>query len=366
MQNRGNSPRMNRNMIVFLAPDAKRYEELDQAVRDFLAWQSIAATEERIRELDLSAQQAAQAKKKLRDADETVNLRIGTTYQWLLVPVQSPGQSITLDESKTDTAKEHLADRASDKLRYADRLRVVQGARNIQLDLDQHLSGVWERGHIRVGDLWDYYCKYVYLPRLSDRAVLDKGIVGVFDELTWDVEGFAVAAGYDDASGRYLGLAIPHQDTCPQITDSTLLVRPERAIAQREQELAEREATRVAAGAGETTTSPDELFHAAQRDAGSDATGGLAGAGGAGTPAPGPKNTRFYGVARINPERYGRDFNRLQQEVIQHLAAPEGVDLEISVEITARKKDGYPDDKVRIVTENARTLKFDSYGFEDR
>lgn len=25
----------------------------------------------------------------------------------------------------------------------------------------------------------------------------------------------------------------------------------------------------------------------------------------------------------------------------------------------------YPDDKVRIVSENARTLKFDSYGFED-
>ena len=42
-------------MIVFLAPDAKRAEELDQAVRDFLAWQSIAATEDRIKELDLSA-----------------------------------------------------------------------------------------------------------------------------------------------------------------------------------------------------------------------------------------------------------------------------------------------------------------------
>ena len=42
------------------------------------------------------------------------------------------------------------------------------------------------------------------------------------------------------------------------------------------------------------------------------------------------------------------------------------MNLEISVEITARKQDGYPDDKVRIVTENARTLKFDTYGFEDR
>jgi hypothetical protein len=48
-----------------------------------------------------------------------------------------------------------------------------------------------------------------------------------------------------------------------------------------------------------------------------------------------------------------------------HLAAPEGVDLEITVEISAVKKDGYPDDKARIVSENAHTLKFDQSGFED-
>jgi hypothetical protein len=39
---------------------------------------------------------------------------------------------------------------------------------------------------------------------------------------------------------------------------------------------------------------------------------------------------------------------------------------QITVEITASKKDGFPDDKTRIVSENARTLKFDQYGFEDR
>ena len=51
-----------------------------------------------------------------------------------------------------------------------------------------------------------------------------------------------------------------------------------------------------------------------------------------------------------SPERFGRDLNRLYQEVIQHLAAPEGVDLEITVEISASKKDGFPDDKARIVS----------------
>jgi hypothetical protein len=92
---------------------------------------------------------------------------------------------------------------------------------------------------------------------------------------------------------------------------------------------------------------------------------GTAGTPGTTEPQAGPKNTRFFGVALISPERYARDLTRLSQEIIQHLAAPDGVELEIRVEISARKADGYPDDKVRNVTENARTLKFETYGFED-
>ena len=363
MLNRGNSQRMNRNMIIFLAPDARRYEELDQAVRDFLAWQSIADSEERIKELDLTVLQAAQAKKKLKDANETVNLRIAATYQWVLVPVQPESKRpVTLDEMKTDTAKERLAERASDKLVQADRLRNVNGARNIRLDLDQHLSSVWEQGHIRVGALWEYYCRYVYLPRLTERSVLDRGIASVFDELTWDFDGFAVAAGYDEASGEYDRLAIPQQDPRPQVTDSTLLVRPDRAMAQRERERAAQEAARAAASGaapapGTSTTEPG--------GEGTHATAGTPGAPPADPEPSGPRNTRFFGVARVNSGLYMKDLTKISQEVIQHLAAPENVDLEISIEITAHKKDGYPDNKVRIVTENARTLKFDSYGFED-
>jgi hypothetical protein len=65
-----------------------------------------------------------------------------------------------------------MAERASDKLRQNDRLRDVQGARNIRLDLDQHLSSVWQRGHVRVGDLWEYYCRYPYDPHLGSTGKL--------------------------------------------------------------------------------------------------------------------------------------------------------------------------------------------------
>ena len=41
-----------------------------------------------------------------------------------------------------------------------------------------------------------------------------------------------------------------------------------------------------------------------------------------------------------------------------------GTDVEISVEVKATNADGFPDQVTRTVTENARTLKLESYGFE--
>jgi hypothetical protein len=51
--------------------------------------------------------------------------------------------------------------------------------------------------------------------------------------------------------------------------------------------------------------------------------------------------------------------------VLQHLTSGNGVRLEMRVEITAHKEDGFSDDKVRVATENAKVLKFDQFGFED-
>jgi hypothetical protein len=242
---------------------------------------------------------------------------------------------------RADGAKDRLAERASDKLCHSDLLRTTQGARSIRYDLDNRLPNIWQEGHIRVGDLWTYYCRYPYLPRLSERSVLDSGILGVTDELTWATEAFAVATGYDRETDCFLGLAIPHQDPIGQITDQTLLVWPDLALAQREHEQPPDDGDKPPGPGPQPPPTPPP-------------------------PPPGPKNTRFFGVARISPERYARDLTRLSQEIIQHLAAVQGAELEIRVEITAHDSDGYPDDKVRTVTENARTLRFETYGFEDR
>lgn len=58
MQSRGSAPRLYRNSLAFLAPDKTRLQDLDEAVRRYLAWESILSEKET---LDLSPHQVKQA-----------------------------------------------------------------------------------------------------------------------------------------------------------------------------------------------------------------------------------------------------------------------------------------------------------------
>jgi hypothetical protein len=60
----------------------------------------------------------------------------------------------------------------------------------------------------------------------------------------------------------------------------------------------------------------------------------------------------------------GRDAGRIADEVISHLAGLIGSNVTVTLEIEAEVKSGTPDNVVRTVTENCRTLKFTSQGFE--
>ena len=54
----------------------------------------------------------------------------------------------------------------------------------------------------------------------------------------------------------------------------------------------------------------------------------------------------------------------IAEEVVQHLAARTGDRLEVTFEVQSVISDRTPDDVVRTVSENCRTLKFTSHGFE--
>ncbi len=74
---------------------------------------------------------------------------------------------------------------------------------------------------------------------------------------------------------------------------------------------------------------------------------------------------RYHGSVALDATRVGRDAGRIADEVISHLAGLVGSKVKVTLEIEAEIPSGAPDNVVRTVTENGRTLKFNSQGFEE-
>lgn len=363
---RGAAQRGNRNTLVMLAPDVARMEELADAVREYLAWDQI---HDRITEMNLTAQQAAQVRTRRTQADRTVDLRIPNTYYWAIVPAQpNPAAPPELEILRADGAQDRLADRVSAKLRQGGLIATTYSARMIRLELDGPLHTVWEKGHVSVGDLWSYYCKYPYMMRLRDRTVLDDAIRDAVNALTWEREGFALATGFDASSGSYEGLTLPGSATrFAMVTDTTLLVAPDAAKAQPCPACG----NPIHAGACQQPQphADDAMGGGADGQPGGATVGQLDRAGdnrtavGADEAVGKPKApTLFLATAHLNPERYGTHFATISKEILARLGEAQ---LEITLEIRAANPAGYPPETIRTITENARTLKLSDFGFQE-
>jgi hypothetical protein len=73
---------------------------------------------------------------------------------------------------------------------------------------------------------------------------------------------------------------------------------------------------------------------------------------------------RFYGRKTLEPVRLLRDVSDITDAIVQQLGRAGDADLNITIEIEARASAGFDDDVRRTVTENARTLRFDTHEFE--
>jgi len=342
-ESRGNTPRLYRNTLVFLAADKTRLQDLDEATRKYLAWESILAEKEI---LNLDPQQVKQAETQKTAADGAVTARLPETYQWLLVPVQTTPQAAIEWQALRLSGQDALAVRASKKLKNNELLITSFAATRLLMELDR--VPLWRGDHVFVAQLLEDFARYPYLPRLKDSSVLLNAIQEGLALLTWVQDAFGFADSYDEGEGRYRGL---RAGTIVSLTTDTqgLIVKPDVAYKQLEAERA-RTSTRE-------PTEPTD-------------TGGDDGTSGPGTSMTEPEEPtstqpkRFHGTVTLDTTRVGRDASRIADEVVAHLSSLVGANVKITLEVEAEIPSGAPDHVVRVVTENSRTLNFTSHGFE--
>jgi predicted AAA+ superfamily ATPase len=190
---RGTTPRLYPNTLVFLAADKTRLQDLDEATRRYLAWESILA--EKVT-LNLDPQQVKQAETQKTGADGAVTARIPETYQWLLVPVQTTPQATVEWQAVRLSGQDALAIRASKKLRSDEFLLTGFAATRLRMELDR--VPLWRGDHVPIKQLIEDFARYLYLPCLKDSGVLLQSISDGLALLTWNKDSFAFAESYDE------------------------------------------------------------------------------------------------------------------------------------------------------------------------
>ncbi len=352
LKERGNSPRLYKNMLVFLAPDQTKLADLEDSIRQYLAWSSIHKEADK---LDLKSSEKDYVANKRTEAEGIVGLRIAETWIWCVYPYQTLEtiNRIDWEEIKIQAQQDGLAGKVCKKLKDEEHLMVTYGADRLKLDLERF--NLWQgKKHLEVRQLWEFYATYPYLPRLKDQQSLLKAIEGVYDGHFLS-DRFAYATGFDEPKDNYLGL-IAEPGRHFTVSLNGLLVQTDVAAAQITRER-EKIMEPVGSPVAPTSTTRNPTISRPEQSS-SDSQRLQPSIPGSITPK------RFYASIQIDESRIGRDAGRIAEEVVQHLADLPGATVEVTMEVQVYIPDGVSEQVVRTVTENCKTLKFKSHGFE--
>ncbi len=336
LMQRGSTPRVYRNMLVFLAAEQRQLDNLKAAMRSALAWAEIVRETDR---LNLTQSDSALAKAKLTESNETLKTRLKEAWCYLLYPVQESAQADLEWTSAKVPAQDGLLARASKKLVSDEGLLPELGPARLDRELQKY---IWNgKDHLFLKDLWEYMNRYTYLPRVKNRSVLAKAVQSAVSGM---LPGpFAYADRWDEPEDTYVGLAISGPSQVQVVIDSdSVIIKPDVAESHRPKSTEE-----PAGPGGSGPTDPDGPAPTPGGDPGVEPA-----------PAPERKPTRFAGTVMISADRPARDIHQIVEAIIEQLTTLPGSDVSLKLEIDAEVPSGLDRAKVRTLIENATTLGF--------
>lgn len=240
--------------------------------------------------------------------------------------------------------------KAAERLTSDDNLIRVWGPVLLKMELDKWL---WkDRDSIEIKQLWSYLTAYCYLPRLRDvNVLLDTIKNGVMAE-----DGFAIAETFDGT--RYTNIKL-RQEILGEVPLYGLIVKKEVAEAQ----IAEDERKRQSEVQHEPVSSHDDTMGT---ESGEYVNEDHETSDESSTPMRAPKKNRHFSMdVPLDSVRINKEISTYVSEVLSHLMNLPGAQVDIRLDVDIHVPDGTPGNVVTTVSENCRTLKIDSFRFEE-
>jgi hypothetical protein len=315
---REGGPRLNQNLLVFVAATADRLAELRGAARLHLAWKSIVRDHEA---LDLTAHQLRQAESKVDETSKQVDSLIGETFRLVLTPHREPGTSEIIWNTTRADSTGALTERVTKKLATDEKLIQRYGGVRLRMEIDRY--NLWtERHDVAIRDLWKLYAQFPHMPRLASRQVLYDAISDGTSNFAWESETFAYATAHDGI--RWVGIQTgSHVSPEP----GGLLIHPGFLPPE-----------------SSTTADGSESDEPVNKHNGLKAADGV--------PPVAPAETKFYALFDLDPVRGIKQLG----DIFEHVAAHLGPNITLSLELRAENPEGYTDATRRVVSENTTNL----------
>lgn len=329
LKQNGSRPRHRANRLLFLAAELGTLDRLRVNLRTAMAWQQILDAIEDDR-LVIDKPQARQAEKE-RDAAEASLGRVAREcFKWLLVPRVDSASDKQVELETYALAASVPLEKELDRITSENELVISKWSpRHLR---EQLKSLYWkpERPHVGALSVWSDFEKYLYLPRLRDRAVFEETI----REGLRSSEFFGAAFG--ERNGAYEGLRLG--DGPAQIDDTLLLIEPEVAAAKRADSLA---------------TGPIERRKTSRTPfAGSSAVGRTL-PNAVSTTTSEAVSTRFFAQFEVKPSAAKLALAELHEELIRHFIAEPDAKVTLRIELRAEVPDGASPELRRVTSENA-------------
>ena len=345
VRNHGTTPRYRGNRLLFLAPDHGALARLRDCIRVALAWNSIVEDVANDR-LTLDNLQTNQAKKELVTAEDVLPRVAREVYKWLLCPSQDTPTAAkpTIEVFPLNTG---VAALGSEIERVCiDNVLVITTWSPIHLR-DELKKLYWKADKLAFNGMafWEDTLRYLYLPRLKSRQVLEQAIV----KGAGSRDFFGTAYGQHE--GKFDGFKLG--DANVQLDDTLLLIEPDAAKAYEA-------AIPPVVPPGPTPPGPGPL----PPGPGPTPPGAVPPGPTPPGPAPTPKPRAFHGNVAINAATAKMRLVQVAEEIIAVLAADPNAELKVTLEIEVGFPSGASDQTKRAVTENAKALGFKNADWE--
>ncbi|AFH40281.1 Swt1 family HEPN domain-containing protein [Thermus thermophilus] len=330
LEGRGRAPRRYRNTLLFLAPEAVLVPDLEEAARQYLAWRSIWEDRE---SLNLGAADVRQVESRLRQAEDTLRLRLEEAYRHLLVFHQPDPKAPDLEvDALRLLGSGNPLERAASKAQNEGLVLVRWHPEFLGETLARY--GFWEvaepEGVLPLRRLWEDLASYLYLPRLKDEGVLLATVAQGVKEGRF---GYAERLEGGVPKGVVLG-----EEVAPSL--GGYLLKPEVAARFLKEKTGE-DVPPPPDGEGDDEKVPVP-------------------------PPPRPSRPRrFYLKKTLRMESLLPEVRALAEEVLLHLYKEGGVRLEVVLEAHAEAPEGFPEDLERVLRENSRVLGAEAFFEED-